>query len=62
MTAIPVIIGIILLIIVIIIVKKILKARIIGYKCDSCGEDIRYAGICQDCQDLSDQDTCQMGD
>lgn len=57
-----VIIGLILLAIGIIIAKKILKARIISYKCDSCGEDIRYAGICQDCCDLADQDTAQMGD
>lgn len=62
MTSIPIIIIIILLLIGIIIAKKFLKARIISYKCESCGDEIRYAGTCQDCCDLADQDTVNQGD
>jgi hypothetical protein len=47
-----------LVLIVIINVEKITKPRIIHYKCDICGDDIRYPGMCQDCTDLADEATC----
>jgi hypothetical protein len=56
-----IIIAILVLFLVLIVainVEKVLKPRIIHYKCDICGDDIRYPGTCQDCLDLIDQDTC----
>lgn len=54
-----ILIGVALFAFVVFITRKWPKERIIAYKCDICGDEIRYSGICEECQDLADEDTCR---